>query len=72
MENQAAATVFAVAGAVSSFFETSDRTLESEILTKQVCWSIQLIPQIIVNYRRHHARGNSVPAMVQKSFRVGH
>ncbi|KAK4448634.1 PQ loop repeat protein [Podospora aff. communis PSN243] len=22
-----------------------------------VCWSIQLIPQIIVNYRRHHATG---------------
>ncbi|KAI9638633.1 PQ loop repeat-domain-containing protein [Dioszegia hungarica] len=37
MENEAAATTLAVAGAV--------------------CWSIQLIPQIIVNYRRHHARG---------------
>ncbi|KAK4173027.1 hypothetical protein QBC36DRAFT_360974 [Triangularia setosa] len=24
---------------------------------KQVCWSIQLIPQIIVNYHRHHATG---------------
>lgn len=23
----------------------------------QVCWSIQLIPQIIINYRRHNAIG---------------
>jgi hypothetical protein len=72
MENQVAATVFAVAGAVSSFVETSCRALDTEVLTKQVCWSIQLIPQIIVNYRRHHARGNSVQAMIQESFRVGH
>ncbi|PGH23741.1 hypothetical protein AJ80_02170 [Polytolypa hystricis UAMH7299] len=25
--------------------------------TGAVCWSIQLIPQIIVNYRRHHTKG---------------
>ncbi|KAB2573831.1 Uncharacterized protein DBV05_g7510 [Lasiodiplodia theobromae] len=28
-----------------------------------VCWSIQLIPQIIINYRRHHATGLQ-PAMM--------
>ncbi|KAL2890963.1 PQ loop repeat protein [Ceratocystis lukuohia] len=28
-----------------------------------VCWSIQLIPQIVINYRRHHATGLQ-PAMM--------
>ncbi|EKG20654.1 hypothetical protein MPH_02009 [Macrophomina phaseolina MS6] len=28
-----------------------------------VCWSVQLIPQIIINYRRHHATGLQ-PAMM--------
>lgn len=54
MENQAAATVLAVAGAVSSSIRGWTK---AGLTTTQVCWSIQLIPQIIVNYRRHHARG---------------
>ncbi|KAK4202311.1 PQ loop repeat-domain-containing protein [Triangularia verruculosa] len=29
-----------------------------------VCWSIQLVPQIIVNYRRHHATGLQPSMMI--------
>jgi hypothetical protein len=32
-----------------------------------VFWSIQLIPQIVVNYRRHNATGLQ-PSMVRESF----
>jgi len=29
-----------------------------------VCWSIQLLPQIVLNYQRHSARGLSAPFMM--------
>ncbi|KAK4574239.1 hypothetical protein LTR86_002000 [Recurvomyces mirabilis] len=32
-----------------------------------VCWSIQLIPQIVLNYRRHSARGLSAPFMMYRA-----
>ena len=31
-----------------------------------VCWSVQLIPQIVLNYRRHSAHGLSAPFMMYK------
>jgi hypothetical protein len=33
------------------------RQLRNTDSQSQVCWSIQLIPQIWINYRRHHATG---------------
>jgi hypothetical protein len=34
-----------------------------------VFWSIQLIPQIVVNYRRHNATGLQ-PSMVRRLFTI--
>ncbi|KAF2402505.1 hypothetical protein EJ06DRAFT_473248 [Trichodelitschia bisporula] len=47
MDVPIAANVLGTLGAVSSYRRISP----------EVCWSIQLIPQIIINYRRHNATG---------------
>jgi hypothetical protein len=35
-----------------------------------VCWSVQLIPQVVLNYRRHSARGLSAPFMMYPQMRA--
>ncbi|KAK1979788.1 hypothetical protein LZ30DRAFT_596163 [Colletotrichum cereale] len=48
MDVPAAANALGTLGAVRKLNQT---------YASQVCWSIQLIPQIIINYRRHNATG---------------
>jgi hypothetical protein len=53
MDNPVAANVLGTLGAVGRL----QISFRCSLLIAQVCWSIQLIPQIIINYRRHNAIG---------------